>query len=160
MTSTVHALNAELSPVFDIRPARAEDVSIYWPLIRVALLGIKADQGPRATWTPEHVLHTVMQGRAELWLALDGAQLAAFMVIQPLVDAFLNVPTGIFVWMAWRHPKADPQVIERFDETLVTLAKVRGLLYIEAITTWPRFAKRLERLGWETVMYVTRKDVH
>ncbi len=165
----------EVVPISDARPsvscvpATAETITQWWdPVVRPALERIKAKQGPRATWTPAHVYHAVVRaGTAEPWWGHTGfefgssnrTQPVAFAITQTAFDSFQsNLPAGLFVWFAWADPRV-PEAVPAMDAGLVDVARARGLEYLEAMTTRRGMGRRLQRLGWEEVVHIVRKDV-
>lgn len=132
-----------------------------WPFVRRGLLHIKAKQGARSTWTPEHVLAAITQGGAELWLAMSATHKPlGFVVTQPLPDPFLHITQGLLVWMGYSDPRAPHVAVEKMDDTLAQVARARGYSYVEALTTRPGLPRRMARDGWETVLYVIRKPLY
>lgn len=161
-------------PVHLFQPARSTvmgvpspDLTAAWPFVRRGLVWIKKAQGPAAIWEPEHVWGALVTGQAELHLGgLEGAescvdQLVGFVVTQPLVSPFVNLPLSLLIWMLYREPG---QSHKNFGPALNTyldaLARERGYRYIEGITPFPEVNELGSRYGYHTSMYVLRKCLY
>ena len=155
---------AKGTPVVKVRPAQATDL-VHWPFIRAGLASIKARQGHRSTWTPEHVRAALVgQGgqapTAELWLATIDDKPVAFTITQSLVDGFLHIANGLFIWFAYSKPEVSGTVRPIMDAYMEQIARERGCSYIEAYTARPGLGRALKRHGWVKVLEVLRKPLY
>lgn len=139
----------------------------WWPRIREGLMKIRERQGARATWRPEHVRAAIVGGQAELWGIFSNVdpypeELAGFAVTQPLTDPFLNLPTGMFVWMAYQYTDVAgrEKTVRTMDDHLTEVARSRGYTHLQAFTSRAGLGRRLRSMGWETVMHVVQKELY
>lgn len=140
-----------------------ESIPAFWPFVRRGLVAIgkrqDKDYPDRRTWTPEHVFQSLSAKQSELWVVGRNRMPCGFTVTQIVVDPFQHVNKGLFIWMAWNDPH-EPDAVGCMDAYLSQVARDRCLTYLEALTTRPGLARRMNRHGWEQVMVVIRKDLY
>jgi hypothetical protein len=76
-----------------------------------------------------------------------------------IANPFSQVVDGMFVWMAYAEPTVR-EAVQEMETFLSGVAMDRGCTYLEALTSRPGLGRRMQRHGWECVLWVLRKDLY
>lgn len=156
-----------------IIPTLATHSELYehWPFIRSGLASVRADLEGQSFWEPEHIRAAIEASNAaeargeatvcQLWLGRYSKDEPprALMVTQMMFDQFLHIPLTLFVWIVYKHPSHQGDLITECEGPLIEYARARGCRTLECMTAHPRFATHLEARGWTTAMRVLRKPL-
>ena len=144
-----------------IHRSTLEDLERHWPYIKRGLKIVRSKQTKHSYWTPEHVRMELMAGRAELYFVADALEdgtlgvMHGFFVVTHLLDPFLHVPLGLFVWVAY----AQLPGFDQAEQWIEQLARQRGMRFVETISPRPGMPRRLQKAGWYVAQTVLRKDL-
>jgi hypothetical protein len=141
-----------------------DNMMTLWPFIRAGLQTIKRKDKRSGQWTTEHVRAMLEagykgQGTCELWMInkYDGKP-AGFVVTSTGPDPHLGVPLGLFVWITYLGNE-DTAAFYTVVRELETIARSRGLRYLEGMSSRAGWARKLAKQGYDTHMILYRKQL-
>lgn len=119
-----------------------------WEFVKQGLLAVKAKIGTRSAWTPGHVRQAILNKGSELWVVLDGEEPVGFYVLSLITDPFINVPTTLFIWIAYAVP-GKWGLIPRHLQDIKERARYLGVDKLEMMSPRIGWLRKLLPLGWE-----------
>ncbi len=79
---------------------------------------------------------------------MDGEEPVGFYVLSLITDPFINVPTTLFVWIAYAMP-GKWGLIPRHLQDIKERARYLGVDKVEMMSPRKGWLRKLEPLGWE-----------
>lgn len=130
----------------------------HWDWLRASLKKVQATMvGQHSYWTPEHVRAAILTGRSELYLVfeegVDGP--AAFYVATAFQNPFTQLFDSMFIWVAYSEGGCLDVGLKHIER----VAKARGLLYVEVMTSVDYLKSALEKRGWYEPLSILRFDI-
>lgn len=130
-----------------------------WEFVKIGLEVIQSRIGNRSKWKPLHVRQAVVNGNSELWLIVDeDAMPQGFYVLSAITDPFIQVPTTLFVWVAYSRPGTN--LVDKHFNDVVQRGRELGVEAIEMMSPRKGWERRLAKHGFYVAEQIHRLELN